>query len=267
MQPRSPALFKGFSPSPLGRGPGRGAVFSALVLLLASACVRRPIVKGAGDPDIGVQVVWHGHACFTVEDSVDRRLFIDPFDETVGYRVVWNDPDAVLISDDHFDHAGLRRTGRYDLVDSTGTHTVAGIEVLGVAADHDDEGGRRHGRTRLFVWEMGGLRFAHLGGIGQKTLRPEQKEALGKVDVLFIPVGGHVTLDGPSAAALVKEINPRIAVPMHYGTEKVRYYEFDGAQPFLDQFDDILELPDNRFQAGRTSLPEKTTIYLPALPE
>jgi L-ascorbate metabolism protein UlaG (beta-lactamase superfamily) len=246
----------------------RKALLPLAAALLAAGCwVSRESVKAPGDPDVGVQVTWHGHACFTIEDSVGRRFFIDPFDETVGYKVVWNDPDAVLISDDHFDHDALKRTGRYDLVDSTGVHTVAGVEVAGVLADHDDEGGRKHGFTRIYVWEMGGLRFAHLGGIGQSSLRPEQLAALRKVDVLFVPAGGHVTVDGEKAAALVHQINPRIAVPMHYGTEMVRYFQFDSVDPFLDAFDEVLELPDNRFQVRRDSLPEQTTVYLPAVPE
>jgi L-ascorbate metabolism protein UlaG (beta-lactamase superfamily) len=235
--------------------------------LLAAACAPRNYIKGVGDPDVGVQVTWHGHACFTIEDSVGRRLFLDPFDETVGYRVVWTDPDAVLISDDHFDHNHLMKTGPYDLVDSTGVHTVAGIEVTGIAADHDDEGGRKLGATRLYLWEMGGLRMAHLGGIGQTALTPDQLSALKGVDLLFIPVGGKVTVNGPQAAALVREIHPRIVVPMQYGNHLVRVYEFDPVEPFVNQFQNVLELPDNKFQIRRAGLPEDTTVYLPALPE
>ena len=242
--------------------------FSVFLLLTASACVPRAVVRGPGDPDIGVRVTWHGHACFTVEDSVERRFFIDPFDETVGYKPAWNAPDAVLISADHFDHNALRKTGRYyGVVVSTGVHTVAEIEVTGYSADHDDEGGRKLGPTRFYVWEMGGLRFAHLGGFGQTKLRPEQKEALKNIDILFIPVGGVVTVNGPQAAALVEEIKPKIAVPMQYGNEKVRAFVLDPVDPFLDEFDDVFALQDNSFQVRKASLPETTTLYVPAVPE
>ncbi len=240
------------------------ALFAALA---AASCAPRNYVKGSGDPDVGVQVTWHGHACFTVEDSVGRKFFLDPFDETVGYKVVWTDPDAVLISDDHFDHNALKKSGPYDVVASTGVHTVAGIEVSGYPADHDDQGGARLGFTRFYVWEMGGLRFAHLGGIGQASLRPDQKAVLKDIDVLFIPVGGKVTANALQAAALVKEIHPRIVVPMHYGNRQVRYFELDPAEPFLAQFPNVLELPDNKFQIRRAALPDDTTIYLPALPD
>ena len=107
---------------------------------------------------------------------------------------------------------------------------------------------------------------AAAGSIDGRDVVAPHRRALKGVDVLFIPVGGHVTVDAAGAAALVRQIQPRIAVPMHYGTDKVRYFEFDPVDPFLDEFDDVVELPDNRFQARRTELPEKTTIYVPAPP-
>jgi L-ascorbate metabolism protein UlaG (beta-lactamase superfamily) len=241
--------------------------YSFCLAFLAVSCVPRRLAKGPGDPEVGVQVTWHGHSAFTVEDSVGRQFLVDPFDETVGYKVTWNHPDAVLVTDDHFDHNAVPRSGGYELVNSTGVHTVAGIEVSGYAADHDGQGGRLHGTTRLYVWEMGGVKFAHLGGLGQTALRPEQEAALKGVDVLFVPVGGHVTLDGPMAAALVKALHPRVAVPMNYGTEKVRFFEFDDVDPFTDLFSSVVELPDAKFQVRRAALPEEMTIYLPAMPE
>jgi L-ascorbate metabolism protein UlaG (beta-lactamase superfamily) len=246
----------------------RLAFFALVASLAAAGCaIRRPLARGPGDSDIGVDVIWHGHACFTIGDSTGRQFFIDPFDETVGYTVVWEDPDAVFVTDDHFDHNAVRKTGRYDLVRSTGVQTAAGIEVTGLLADHDDQGGAARGFTRIYIWEMGGLRFADLGGIGQTTLRPDQREALKNIDVLFVPVGGQVTVDGPQAAALVEEIAPKIAVPMQYGNEKLRGFTLDPLDPFLDEFENVVELPDNRFQVRKGSLPETTTIYVPALPD
>ena len=45
-----------------------------------------------------------------------------------------------------------------------------------------------------------------------------QVQAIGRVDVLMIPVGGFFTVDGPQAAALVAQLKPRVIIPMHYGT-------------------------------------------------
>jgi L-ascorbate metabolism protein UlaG (beta-lactamase superfamily) len=173
-----------------------------------------------------VDVRWWGHSCFSIRDSAGRVFLLDPFDDTVGYPPARVKPDAVLITHDHFDHNAVPRVPvsvlapggtavasngggtraepepqpapsrpssvvPFPIVMSTGTATAAGIEVTGILADHDDQGGRRNGTTRIYIWEMGGLRWAHLGDIGQHSLRPDQREALAGVDVLFIPVGGR----------------------------------------------------------------------------
>lgn len=39
-----------------------------------------------------------------------------------------------------------------------------------------------------------------------------------KCDVAFIPVGGHFTMDVNEAAELIKIINPKIVIPIHYGS-------------------------------------------------
>ena len=38
-----------------------------------------------------------------------------------------------------------------------------------------------------------------------------------KCDVAFVPIGGTFTMTAKEAASLVNEINPKIAVPIHYG--------------------------------------------------
>lgn len=224
-------------------------------------------MKAPGDPEWGVRVKWYGHSCFTFQDSAGRLFLIDPFDETIGYSLAWVEPDAVLVTHEHFDHNHLRHAARYELVNSTGTHTVAGVEVTGIPGYHDNEEGRRNGTNRMYVWEMAGLRLAHLGDVGQDSLTAEQLAALKDVDVLFVPVGGKTTVDAPRAAAIVQAVRPRIAVPMHYGNEKVRFFEFDPVDPFLDIFENVLPLPDSGFQLTRGILPEDLTIYAPAVPD
>ncbi|MBK8575286.1 MAG: MBL fold metallo-hydrolase [Elusimicrobia bacterium] len=247
---------------------------------------------------MGVTVRWWGHSCFSFQDSVGRVLLIDPFDDTVGYPSPQVKPDAVLVTHEHFDHDGVPRTpvplaaGKSSseseeakasrphpaardgassgpvvpVVRSTGTHVAAGVEVSGFIADHDNEGGRRNGTTRMYVWDMGGLRWAHLGDIGQHALRPDQKAELAGVDVLFIPVGGRTTVDGVGAAALVKEIQPRVVIPMHFGTPRTRFFEFEPVGPFQALFERVTLLPMGGFQLKHADLPGETTLFIPAPP-
>lgn len=39
-----------------------------------------------------------------------------------------------------------------------------------------------------------------------------------KCDIAFIPIGGHFTMDVKEATKLIKKINPKIVIPIHYGS-------------------------------------------------
>ena len=54
----------------------------------------------------------------------------------------------------------------------------------------------------------------YIAGDTDKTIDNERV----KCDVAFIPIGGHFTMDVNEAAELVKVINPKIVVPIHYGS-------------------------------------------------
>jgi L-ascorbate metabolism protein UlaG (beta-lactamase superfamily) len=79
---------------------------------------------------------------------------------------------------------------------------------------------------------MNGLVLCHLGDLGHELL-PEQVKAIGKVDVLMIPVGGIYTINGEQAQKVVEQLKPRLYVlPMHYGVPG--YDDLAGPEEFLD---------------------------------
>ena len=59
------------------------------------------------------------------------------------------------------------------------------------------------------------MRVAHLGDLGC-ALSAEQVSLLQNLDVLMIPVGGFFTIDAKQAAEIVRQLSPRVAIPMHY---------------------------------------------------
>ncbi|HEY1853106.1 MAG TPA: MBL fold metallo-hydrolase, partial [Solirubrobacterales bacterium] len=100
----------------------------------------------------------------------------------------------------------------------------------------------------IFVFSLDGVRIAHFGDFGQPAMRPEQRAAIGEVDLLFMPVGGGPTIGGEAAARIVEELSPSWVVPMHYRTPRIGFLE-DEAE-FAAAFAEALRLERPEFETG-----------------
>jgi L-ascorbate metabolism protein UlaG (beta-lactamase superfamily) len=178
---------------------------------------------------------WFGQSAFSLAGDAGT-VVVDPFGdvEAIRSRRRWDyppvtgvDADLLLVTHEHLDHNGVEGVGgEPHLVRSTtGTWETPLGTVVGVASEHDEAAGTLRGPNTIFVFELDGLRFAHFGDFGQPALRPEQRAAIGDVDVLFLPVGDGPTVGGERAAAIVRELRPRLVVPMHYRTEAIDFLE------------------------------------------
>ncbi len=235
--------------------------------VLLAACAVKLLPLEVGNPKWGLEVLWHGQSCFTLKDSVDRTVSIDPFDDTVGYGRISLFSDALLITHHHFDHdyrpAVHPRAKTVDVVESTGTTTVAmGLQVTGLPSAHDKEDGAINGPNIIYLFVMGGLRCVHLGDVGTPELNDYDKKMIGKVDVLFIPVGGVTTINAEEAKQMVDELHPSIVFPMHYGN--IRFYPLDPVERFTALFpkDQVRIVDATHIRLHETDLTDKPVVYI-----
>lgn len=182
-----------------------------------------------------MRIRWYGQSAFLL--SGGKRVFIDPFGDLgdaarargmeFGYPAIDAEADVLLETHEHRDHSAVEAVKGEPAVfrSSAGRFASPIGEIVGVASEHDDVAGTARGANTLFCFALDGLRFCHLGDFGQAALRPEQREAIGEVDVLFFPAGGGPTVGGERAAAVVRSIGPRVVLPMHYRTERVNFLE------------------------------------------
>ena len=161
-----------------------------------------------------------GHAEFLLTLESGFRIVTDPYDASTGYPVRKIEADGVLVSHHHHDHDAVENvSGHPQVIDYAGIHTFApGVRVTGILADHDDAGGAQRGKTLLFLLEAEDLRVAHLGDLGCLP-DADQLEALGRIDILMIPVGGFYTIGPAQAMEVIDQLDPRVIIPMHYRTE------------------------------------------------
>ena len=153
--------------------------------------------------------------------------------------------DQITISHEHPDHANPKMVVNNPKVIHGVTPDKKGwaridekfrdVTIRTVGVYHDDKRGALRGLSTVFIFEVGGLRIAHLGDLGH-LLDDDELEAIGSVDVLLVPVGGATTLDAYHATRVVDQLHPRLmVVPMHYRTDVPGTKDLDPVEPFLER--------------------------------
>jgi L-ascorbate metabolism protein UlaG (beta-lactamase superfamily) len=201
-----------------------------------------------------MRITYVGHATVLFE-AAGTRILTDP---VLRARVVHlrrlvppprveelREPDAVLISHSHFDHADvpslrllgncraiappgcrglLRSAGLRDVTEAVPGEPlrVGGAEVTPVLVDHN---GRRHPFSRArktfgYVVDAGERAFF----AGDTDLFDGMRELAGDLDVALLPIWGwgprvgRGHMDPLRAARAVALLEPRKAIPIHWGT-------------------------------------------------
>jgi L-ascorbate metabolism protein UlaG (beta-lactamase superfamily) len=72
----------------------------------------------------------------------------------------------------------------------------------------------RHGNS-IFIFEVANLCIAHLGHL-HHPLEPGHLRALGRVDIVLFPVDGSYTLDQEGMLDVLKSLQARVMIPMHF---------------------------------------------------
>lgn len=206
-----------------------------------------------------MEVQWYGQSAFRLAAG-DTTVFVDPFGDMSGLAdrgMRFDYPaisgvraDLVLVTHEHRDHNGVAAIdGSPAVLRSTAGRLSSPVgEVLAVASEHDAKAGTERGPNTIFVFDLGGVRVCHFGDFGQRALREEQREAIGQVDLLFLPVGGGFTIDADRAAAIAAELSPLWVVPMHYRTPRIGF--LDTAEAFLERMRSVRRLDEPAFDTS-----------------
>jgi L-ascorbate metabolism protein UlaG (beta-lactamase superfamily) len=212
-----------------------------------------------------MEIEWLGQSAFRLA-AEGTTIVVDPWGDVAGLAARGGlkleyppfegvSADLVLVTHEHADHNGVDRIeGDPIVVRSTaGRFESPAGEVIAIASEHDAVAGTQRGPNTIFVFELDGVRVAHFGDFGQAALRPEQREAIGDVDLVLVPVGGGLTIGAQEAARIVQELSPRWVVPMHYRTSRIGFLEteeeFLGLMPRVERLDephfDTADLPED----------------------
>lgn len=159
-----------------------------------------------------MEITWHGNTCFSIKEKREV-LILNPNDKVAKEKA-----NVVLTS------LG-EKTGKVaeagHTFDWPGEYEVSGIPIIGYEAwtksrSKEEEEKAKGDPTIIFYFDIGGVRFCHLGELGHVLTSDTVKE-MGDVDILMINGGKNSNLETKKAVEVLEAIDPKMVIPMGTG--------------------------------------------------
>src|SRR5438132_7097513 len=151
-----------------------------------------------------MELTYHGLSCMRLRGR-EATVVIDP-PQVALPGLARATPDIVVRPEGETDPDRLRqREGHAQEVSGPGEFEVRGVTIFGLAT----------GDTTVMRVEVDEVRVVSAGRL-RRQLTEDEIDALGRVDVLVVPVGGGDSLNASEATKLVRALEPAIVVPARY---------------------------------------------------
>jgi len=173
------------------------------------------------------KIAWLGHDGFRID--AEKTIYVDPY-QIEGGPVA----DLILITHEHFDHcspediakiqgpetvivtekdSAKKLTGDVRVVKPGETLDLGNVKIKAVPSYNTDKDFHPKKNGWLgFIVETEGLKVYHAG---DADFIPEMKDF--EVDIALLPVSGTYVMTADQAVKAALAINPKVAIPMHYG--------------------------------------------------
>lgn len=177
--------------------------------------------------DFAKKIAWLGHDGFRIDTQ--KTIYFDPFQIKGGPEA-----DLILISHEHHDHcspediskiqsahtviiteenSANKLSGDVRIMNPGESFTIDDINIETIPAYNTEKSFHPKTNNWLgFIVECEGTRVYHAG---DTDFIPEMRDL--QVDIALIPVSGTYVMDAEQAIKATLAINPKLAVPMHYG--------------------------------------------------
>ena len=173
------------------------------------------------------KINWLGHDGFRIDGS--KTIYIDPYQISDGPEA-----DLILITHEHFDHcspedvAKVQHSGSVVITEKDSAPKLSGdvrvvtvgeslsfdnIQIEAVPAYNTNKDFHPKSKGWLgFIVDIDGVKVYHAG---DTDFIPEMNDF--STDIALLPVSGTYVMTADEAVEAALAINPKIAIPMHYG--------------------------------------------------
>jgi len=250
-------------------------IISRNILKILTGCICLVLISliDCADKPRNVRIQWLGQACFSLTGSDGTTIVIDPWQSRLAERI--NFPplnthkdliaDIILVSHEHGDHNAVEEITQNpdgcSILREVTSETVNNIPFKGIPTFHDTVQGEQRGENIIWVFTIDGLKFAHVGDLGH-LLSEEQVSQIGAIDILFTCFAGGPTINVEKATKIIKDLNPMVIFPMHYGIEGATLTFEDSLDDFLLHYDYVERVAEDFVELSSITLPSVQTIIV-----
>jgi len=211
-----------------------------------------------------MEITWHGHSCFRINDRGMAAVVTDPYNpEVVGFDPGKLKAEIVTVSCNKPAHNYIKAIrGKAFEINGPGEYEIGGVFVTGVRIN----GSKRMEsaediRNTVYLIDYNGLNIAHLGELSNVPSQIEV-EGLGEVHVALVPVGGRTSLNAAKAAEIISLLEPSIVIPMHYAIDG-SLMDLDPLSKFLKEMGlTTIETEESIKLSSVNVLPEETRVVV-----
>ena len=153
----------------------------------------------------------------------DIVIAINPVSKESQYKSSRFGSDTALVTLDHPDFNGIENLTYGDkepfIIKGPGEYEIKKIFIKGYGIK--TKYGEAEYINTIYTFQFDSLNVCFMGSLGDiKDLTSEVRGQIGKVDILFIPVGGDDMISTSESYALASKLEPSIIIPMQCGNEK-----------------------------------------------
>lgn len=215
-----------------------------------------------------MKIQWYAHACFRIETQ-GKTIVMDPYTpHKAGFRDIEDPADLVVrSSDDDSAHANAAMFPGADVM--TMTHVPAegnvwrDIRFRPIPAQESLLHKVAPGDNALYRFIADGVDIIHFGDVGN-PLEAWQLDRMRGCDVVLVPVGGPPTIELDDLHAALDELQPRIAIPMHYQLPGCKFPQMQDVTEFTDRYAPaaVKHVADACIELTRADLPDTPQVWI-----
>ena len=186
-----------------------------------------------------MKIQWFGNSTFLLTTDLGKKILLDPFN--IFSTLTENITADISTFSRPIDFSIVKNIKPFGKIVNTACNCdIENIKVEGFESKSDLIQGLKRGPNIIYLFKVDNLKICHLGYLGE-FINNELIKILHNADILFIPIGGNLCLNGIDAYSLSEKLNAKYIIPMCYKNNYSNFYS-NGPKDFLSSCKNVVSV-------------------------